>query len=355
MPAKTYKPEEIVSLVRNGTSSFFFQGDDELAMSSARAALSELIPEATRVFNEELASGGDIDAGRFRESLVSLPMMSPHRLFTIRQPERLSSASNKVIMEYLQSPHPETILVLVASKKEKSGGGGGGGTALARLKKKMTVVSFNGPPPWELHKWVDKYLKKYEIRIERRAAGELIDSVGNDLRDLANELDKLALVRDKGETIDSADVNRIVGQGRTAEIQQLRKSLLAGDRATAFRVVGGLLYQGEPPVKLINFLSRTFMDLWRVKAVKRRAGDEKSAASMLGLWPSLVRDCWQAAERIDPEGLAQAQEILYRTDFRLKTGRGNPRILLQQAVLRLSGLIEARNKASFERADNRSY
>jgi len=182
---------------------YVLHGDEEfLKEDLLRQLLARAVDPAMREFNIDLRRGAELDAAGLRSVLEQLPMMAERRVAVIQDAPALRKAPMGVLDKYLDTPSRDTVLVLVVpagEAPEKSW--------LAR----STTVEFKPLSDDQVLKWIAHYLQTtLHGSIEHSAASLLATHVGNDLAQLAGELDKL-LSYTNGAPIDNAAVQAVVG------------------------------------------------------------------------------------------------------------------------------------------------
>ena len=86
------------------------------------------------------------------------------------------------------------------------------------------------------------------------AARRLVEIVGNDLRRLDNELEKLAVFSDEGKVISARSVDEATAWVRTFDPYELDNALEEGDLRKCILVLDGLLTAGEKPEQVLSRL-----------------------------------------------------------------------------------------------------
>src|SRR4051812_2384315 len=96
------------------------------------------------------------------------------------------AADVKAIEEYLASPAPDTVLAFVAEELKKD-------APLRKVCAKAGDVLSYDVAKRNVNTWVAERFQQAGARAEPEACAALVELVGEDLNQLANEIDKLAL------------------------------------------------------------------------------------------------------------------------------------------------------------------
>src|SRR5450756_74004 len=96
-------------------SVYFIYGDEELLMEEALERLRQLLSsEVDPDFNLEVLDASEVGVENIIDSAETVPLMSPRRLVIAREVDKISRKEQGRLAEYIESPNPATVLVLVA-------------------------------------------------------------------------------------------------------------------------------------------------------------------------------------------------------------------------------------------------
>src|SRR5260370_10640530 len=164
-------------------------------------------------------------------------------------------------------PHlPEsTVLVVLVDEELPSSN-----PLLKAAEEHGKVIQCTLPQGAALETWISKRAAGLCVKITPAAAATLANFIGNQLRMLAHELDKLATYVGPGAAITVEDVRQLSAQVQAARTFDLTDALAHGNRKQALDLLHDLLADGEPPLRLISTIT------WQVRSlllVKELAGD----------------------------------------------------------------------------------
>ncbi len=213
---------------------YYFHGDDDfLKDMRVRELVDAAVDPATRDFNLELRRGVDIDAEGLDSLLSTPPMLAERRVVVIRDVDKLKKDARRLLDDYLKRPAPDTTLILVSLT---------GVRADRALAEKSTAVEFAPLAGDRVLKWVTYHAETVLHRaITPAAASLLIEAAGDELSQLAVELEKLASFSDA--TIDEAAVSAVVGVRRGETVGDLLDAIAARDARTALVLIPIILEQ----------------------------------------------------------------------------------------------------------------
>jgi DNA polymerase-3 subunit delta len=214
---------------------YYLHGENDYSKDAAvRQLVDAAVDPATRDFNLEVRRGGDLDGEAVETLLETLPMMAERRAVVLRDVGALKKEARQALDRYLARPASDTVVVLVAlagTKVEKG---------LADRAASIDFPPLTGPA---LKKWIVRHARTaLGVEIDDAAAALLQSAVGEELPQLAGELDKLASYTNGG-AIDEAAVADVVGVRRGETMGDLLDRIAMRDAGAALALVPHVLAQ----------------------------------------------------------------------------------------------------------------
>ena len=148
---------------------------------------------------------GDVELATVLDELRTLPFLAPHRVVIVRAADDFIKAYREQLDGYFEKPSSTATLILMAGTWNKS----------TRLAKKLKagageLISCDAPEAGDLTGWVIETLGKDGKTIAPRTAMQLLESVGADLQNLRNEMDKLVAYTMGRSEVTPQDISAIV-------------------------------------------------------------------------------------------------------------------------------------------------
>src|SRR5579885_434745 len=292
---------------------YLLHGDDEF---TSREQLKLLRQQGNFDYNQDTYYGGEVSLATLTATCDTLPFLTDQRLVILeglpkkRRGEESSSASAG---ETEGGEAAETAKGSKAKKGKKSGKGESrasfekGLAAYVATMPESTVlivlvdevldaahplvkaagqygkvIQSTLPKGKALESWISKRAKGLGVSIAPDAAALLANFIGNQLRLLANELDKLATYVGKSGTIRSDDVRKLSAQVQEARIFDLTDALAQRNRQQALDILHDLLADGEPPLRLISTITSQVRSLLLVKELAQKGMRGPQIAATLG-------------------------------------------------------------------------
>ena len=220
---------------RSFDPAYYVCGEDDFQKEDAmKQLIGAAVDPAMRDFNLDVRRAQDVDPKTLDALLSSMPMMAERRVLVIRDAGALKKDTRKTVEQYLGTPSPDILLILVeatAGKTDKE---------LARL---TTVLEFDMMTADRIPRWIAHYVTtNLKGAISIGAIDLLQAAVGNDLHQLVTELEKLASFANGREITEEA-VSEIVGVRRGETMADLLDAIGRRDVKRALALVEHVLAQ----------------------------------------------------------------------------------------------------------------
>ncbi len=257
------------------------------------------------------------------ESLETASLLGGIRVVIVTAAQDLRKEHLEALERYLESPSKTSVLVAIAA---------GRNARLTDLAKRAgTTVSLEAPRGRRLASWIKQRGKDHELRVDDRAAWALIDSVGNELRDLDGALGQLATQLGTGTQVGAGQVRAAFARLADERIYAFTDAVGERRLADAMGTLRRLLDQGEPPLVLFGALSNHVRRLLQAHSFE----STKEAGSHFGMPDWRAQRLLAQARTYRPDELISAMAVLSKTDVEMKGDAPLPQVPLEEAVARI--------------------
>jgi DNA polymerase III subunit delta len=237
-------------------------------------------------------------------------------------------AFSKGLAEYVPRLPETTLLVAFVPEKLKADH-----PLIQAARSHGKLLTFAKPGGVQLNEWVARRARAQGHRIAPEAARTLVESLGDDLRMLAGEIDKLGTYVGAGAEIRLEDIESITPVSRQARVFDLTDALARRDTPTALRLLHELLANGESPLGIAALTAFQTRALMQVKLLTERGMGAYQIASTAGLAPFVVEKSLPLARHFSFAQLEAAHRALLEIDIALKRSRMTPELALDLLVL----------------------
>ncbi len=304
---------------------YYLHGEgDFLKEQSLRELVRRAVDPATRDFNLDLRSAGDLDAETLGSLVGTPPMMAERRVVVIRDVAALKKDARAALDRYLDAPADDVLLVLVAApagekaKPDKS------------LESRATTVAFDVLSGERVPRWIAHYAtSELGVSVTPEAIELLERAAGTDLAVLATELDKLASYSG-GNTITEEMVSHVVGVRRGETLADLLDAVGRRDAKRALDLLPHILEQPKTSgVSIVMVLTVQTLAIAWGRAVRERGQRPdfyeflRSASGVFAgrAWGDAARAWAEALDHWDEHSLDDALDALLAADIALKETR----------------------------------
>jgi DNA polymerase III subunit delta len=195
------------------------------------------------------------------------------------------------------------------------------------------VQTFTPPPGQQLENWLTRRASAQGTKLTPEAARLLADEVGENLRLLAGEIDKLSTYAGKGGQIRVEDVRLLTPASRQTRIFDLTDALARRERSRALTLLHELLAAGESPLGIVALTAYQTRTLLQVKSLAERGMRVPQIAQAAGMAPFIVEKSLGLARQLSFAQLEAAHRTLLDVDTALKRSRMTPEMALDLLVV----------------------
>ncbi|MDQ3066839.1 MAG: DNA polymerase III subunit delta [Actinomycetota bacterium] len=320
---------------------YLLTGSDRPKIETALARLRRHFQaEATELVSAQELAGSEVAAlcnagSLFGDArLVVVEGVDGRRNTEGRLANAWKVADVKAVEEYLASPAPATVLALVAEELKKD-------AALTKACAKTgEILDFNVAKR-SLNAWVAERFKQAGARAEPEACAALILLVGEDMHQLANEIDKLA-VWAGNEPIGEREVEALVAAVAETPTFALTDAWAQRDVGRTLAASETIFEREAQPrrniaPRLAGALGNHLSFMRRCQQLAADGVRAREAATTLKRHPFYVEKVFAQAANFSEDELRTAVVRLAALDHALKGGsKLSPDLELQRALIDLS-------------------
>ena len=252
----------------------------------------------------------------------------------------------KMLLAYLDEVPESTELVFLEEDTA------GSGPILRRLQElvrtnQAKIVTCEKLRRNELPDWIRQRAAVRKVKLDAGAIADLAEFVGDELRQLDQELIKLADYAPH-RTVTREDVRRLVPATRAASVFEMADALGMGDGATAGKLMRHALdIDGEQPLRLIGMIARQYRLLIQAKALQAQGVKPPEMARTLNAADWTVPKLLNQANRHTFVALERAMARILAADEAIKTGRLSDREAMDVLLAELLfGVLRGRANAT---------
>lgn len=310
---------------------------DLAAKTIADLALAD---SSLREFNEIEHALGESRIEYALSDAEQLPMIAARRVVKITNVV-VSANSNKdnikeddeeTLARYLRRPAETSIVIFVANELDKR-------RKISKILLDNSVaVEFSALEDAELVNWAKTKLKESGAEADERALRHLFSLVGNNVRRLTNEIEKLAVAALPDRLITVELIESLVPNSREISNFDLTDYMLAGNKKFALQTLKKILDDGAEPLMLLGLVASNFHRLFLSKELMRQGVERSEVARIMKLPFSKQQSFLETARRADAAKLSFVMKRIAEIDLAIKTSKGTPRLQIEMLVCELTAV-----------------
>ncbi len=309
-----------------------FYGEDEFSLREELAALkSEMDSDGVLATNTVVLDGRALKPGELLSVCATIPFLGGSRLVIVegllrrfesprsgRRREESGSREGvgpwKALPAGLAELPDSTTLVLVDGEL-------GAGNALLRLLAPVAETrEFPSLRQRAVPEWIRTRAAKLEMDISPRAVSLLAELVGNDLRALSQELEKLGVYA-QGRKIEEEDMKALVSNAREASVLAMVDAVVERRTGIAYRLLEELRDEGFSSTRLLSMITRQYRHLILAKELMLARLSPSEIGQRLEIRSSFaLGKVMEQSQRYSMSQLEAAVRCLLEADASIKRG-----------------------------------
>lgn len=320
--------QELETLLKKGTIPpvCYLYGDETFLVERAmRILLDRAVDPSLKDFNLNTFFGAESKGIDIVDAAQTLPMFAERRAVLVKRAEALKAEALEMLLPYIQNPCPSTCLIFIGTKVDQRK------KFFLELKKQGALVEYKRIYENKLSGFIQSEAQSVGKPIEAPAAELLTLLIGNNLQELASQLEKLAVYAGQRQRITVDDVRTVASSSKVFNAFELAGFLGMRDLRNSLKSLDTLFRNGEEVPPMLGALSRHFRQLWRVREMVDRRATQADISKETGINSYFLSEYLQQAKNFGQEELRGIFEEFYRRDLASKTG-GHPYSLMHGLV-----------------------
>lgn len=314
---------------------YFLAGEEPYYIDELTEALEKnVLTEDEKAFNQTIVYGQDVDM----EQLISLakqyPMGAEKQLIIVKEAQHLAREIDK-LLPYAENPQSSTVLVFNFKGK----------TIDKRLKIAKTLQKLNAYHEFKkiyeskIPDWIDQRVLKSGVKIDMKAKMLLAEFVGANLSRLDSEIEKLALIIGKGNTITPDQIERNIGISKDYNNFELRTAIINKDMPKIASIIH--YFDKNPKENPIIVTISAIFNLFQSLVILHTLEDKSpsNAAKNLGVHPYFVNEYFTGAKNYPLKSTMQIISLIREYDMKSKgvgaTGNVSHADLLKELAIKI--------------------
>jgi len=304
------KAEQLAAHLRQGLQPLYLiQGDEPLQHMECADAVRREAKQAGYLSREVYYHEKGFDWSELLVSTQSMSLFSELRLIELRLGSaKIGENGAKAMMQLLQDPPSDTILLILADKPEKSVSS----TKWHKTLQNQAVVVQVWPLSiTQMPSWLQQRAMALQLQLDHDAALLLAQRSEGNLLAANQELEKIHLLSltadgsSEKRRLGVDEVWQLVADNARYDIYSLTDAALAGQAKRAKRILSGLRAEATEPVMILWALSREIRALLQMLAKQRHGMSLNQVLQQSGVWAQRKTLIGNALKRVSRQQLEQ--------------------------------------------------
>lgn len=313
---------------------YFLHGEEPYFIDEITRVITEnALEDHERDFNQVIVYGKDTESLSLISELKNYPMMAARKLVILKEAQDLKKMDD--LESYFEHPSDTTIFVVNYKYKTYDSR-----TKLMKSAAKNGLIfKSEKVKEYQLGDWIQTYIKNKGFGITSKASMLLAEFLGNDLGRIVKEVDKLAILLEKGTTISDVHIEENIGISKDYNVFELSNALAKRDIHKAYKIVDYFDHNPKATdiIVVIATVFKFFSQLMRIHFLPNKS--KEAVATALKIHPFVAGELTNATKVFNPKKIAVNIAILHEYDLKSKgvgsTGAFSQGELMKEMIYRL--------------------
>ena len=307
---------------------YFLYGDEMFLIDLIQDEIEKLLPPGQKDFNFDLIYAGESSPDKVLNIAGSYPMMSERRIVIVRDFLKFDEPpdGNRSIefLDYFKNPNPSTTLCLIDRKFPDKRREPGKYLNPKNEKDQLGIYEFSSIPENELADWVISWAKySHNRKVSVKAAQLLSHLVGQDLKILSTEIEKMCTFVDSDQTIEENHVKKITEYYREFNVLELKDAVISRNLDKSLMIAEQMLLRSNNSTgelfKTVGFFYSVFSNIWQICRFREKGLNKAQIQEQIGEKRSYVfNNQFAEASKFHISEMSNIFEALLDTDRSLK-------------------------------------
>ena len=311
---------------------YFYGAEKYLIYQLQHLLIEEALEPHERDFNLSIIYGAEADVKSVIAECASYPLMAQRRVVLIREFEMM--AGNELFVGYTKNPNPACVVLISSSGK-------GNVNPYRAIASASESAKFEHLKDHRVPGWITQEIESRGYKPKRDAALMLAQLVGNDLRTLSMEIEKLLSFVGERTDISADDVLEVAGHSREYNVFELQRKIEKKEFKESAQTMERMLQVSSNArgmsLMTVSVLSSYFIKLCKLAGCRTRGVAPAELAKTIGVPPFALKDYQAALTRFSVSERETAISALLASDAELKgSSNRDDRLILALLLRRLT-------------------
>ena len=274
-------------------------------------------------------SGKDISSKELMNICDTMPFFADRRLVLVEDSGFFKNADDE-IASYLKEIPETTVLLFIESEVDKRN------KVYKQAKSIGYVCECARMNQSDLSKRVLMLLTKEHKKITRENMTYLLEKLGNDMDNIASEVEKLISYTLGRDVIEREDIDQVCVSEITGKIFEMIDAIGSRNQKKALNLYYDLIAVREAPLRILYLLARQFNLMLQIKEMEQKGYAAPEIAKNMGVQPFIVNKTRGQCKNFKLSAIRSALNDCLKMEEAVKTGNMNDKMAVELLIVRYS-------------------
>jgi DNA polymerase-3 subunit delta len=295
-----------------------------------RMYLNQLLGPDDQEFNYLSLDASTTDPQEYIRNLETPPFFGAARVIRLEGLESGNSGLDEAVLKGLNCLAAGVYQIITAVKLD------GRKKLHQEIQRRIVTVDCNKLKPFDLPNWIRLQSQKMGLHLTTGQTKTMAERLGNDLRRIWTELEKLKTFTHGKAALSDADLDALIPGEPEPDIFGLIDAVALRNGALSMSKLKDLLDSGENELKILATLARQFRNITGALSARDQGMNFKTLAEVLGINPYVAEKSFVQSGPFTLSDLQKIMERLLWADYRMKSGQREPRLELELALIEIT-------------------
>ena len=289
---------------------FLLKGDDHFLQEFFIKKVSKLFFNNS-LYTKTLMLPDDMSGKEIIEKLTITDLFEIHKLFIIREPQRILGKSSADLFEICKNPNPNHLIFLIMDDYFAK-------TAFSsKIESFIEPVDTQSPFEKDMRKWAKYLINEKNKSADFKVISYLIDMAGESIVHLNNEINKICLLIEPREHIEIKDLEQFSGWERERSLWEFLLAYSSKNFEKSVEIGMSLVKGRNQLSSIIIPLANLYQEMLFVKMKKKGTFD--SFSGYIPLPTSVRKKIGYFATNFSKKEIKDGINLLHAIDKRKKS------------------------------------
>ena len=325
--------------IKNKTfkTCYLLFGTERYLVTEYRSMLRKALLDGADDINFNAFEGKATDFNEVMSIGSTLPFFADHRVIQLDGTGLFKAAGDvgKQLATWIRELPETTTVIFSETEVDKRN------VLYKAVSETGTAVEMNGLDEKDLRMFVAKRLKKNGRDIREKDVAYLLESVGYDMQNICNELEKLIAYTMGREEVTAADIDAVCIHRISGRIFDLTDAVAEGRMDDAIKHYSTMIKLREKPAAILSRLETHFNNLLLTKDLASHGRNAYEVAGALGVKQYPAEKYCAQSRKFSFEKLRKATELGINLENDFKSGRIPESMVAEYYVLNLIEMLRS--------------